>query len=465
MTPLLNPILLTKILTNYLSDMNRLWNIDFAQLRKFQNKSLRSVVKYAYNVPLYNKVFKNNKIHPRDIKGIDDINKLPLINKEDLRRNYPDNIVPKNFNRENGFLLSTSGSTGKPVFVFNDYFASIKSLIGFARELKSFGCYWHKTKAVLIMDILPGSVEHATFTQSALPFLKKFVSLDNIKFYHVGEQTDVLLKELNEFQPEFLGSDPNMLRKLAYLKLNGKADNVNPRVLSSGGAMLDQYARKYIENIFEVNLYDTYATTEGGPIGFECMESREYHINSDYVFLEYLDKDNEPVDYGKTGRLVVTRLFGGGTPIVRYTGIEDYVIPVERKDCCGITSDMIKYIEGRSIELIITPRGKMIAPLAITAIPAAVMDKYKTYKIKQFQIIQHKIDDVEILVVIDEKLRKIGPPVTELINELKNRFQEEIGDDVKLTMTEVKEIDKGVRSRSNIEQVVVSKINKDKFLH
>lgn len=464
MKQLLNPILLTKIGLNYLSDIDRLWNIDIDKLRKYQDKMLRRMVKYAYTVPLYNKVYKKHNIHPSAIRGVDDIRKLPLINKDELRRNYPENIVPKNFNRENGFLLSTSGSTGKPVFVYNDYFTSIKGLIGFARELRAFSCDWQKTKAVLIMDIAPGSIEHASFTQSATPFLSKFFSLSNIKFLHVGEQTDVLLKELNEFQPEFLGSDPNMLRKLAYLKLSGKADNVNPKVLSSGGAMLDQYTRKYIENIFDTNLYDTYGTTEGGPIGFECKESREYHINSDYVFLEYLDKENEPVSYGKPGRLVVTRLYGGGTPIVRYTGIEDYVIPIEAKECCGITSDMIKHIEGRTIELILTPSGKMIAPLAITAIPAAVMDKFKTYKIKQFQIVQHKIDDVEILVVIDKKLRNVGPPIKILLKELKNRFQKEIGNDVKLTITETKEIDKGARTRSNIEQVVVSKIKKDKFL-
>ena len=425
---------------------------------------LQRMVKYAYTVPLYNKIYKKHKIHPSDIRGIKDIKKLPFITKDELRRNYPNNIIPNNYNKNSGFLLSTSGSTGKPVFVYNDYFTAIKGLIGFSRELRAFGCNWQKTKSALIIDIAPGSIEHASFTQSATPFLSKFLSLDNIKILHVGESADVLLKELNDFQPEFLGSDPNMLRKLAYLKLNGKADNVNPTVLSSGGAMLDRYTRKYIENIFNVNLYDTYGTTEGGPIGFECKESRNYHINSDFVFLEYLDNADEPVSYGKTGRLVVTRLYGGGTPIVRYTGIEDYVIPIERTNCCGITSDMIKHIEGRTIELILTPSGKMIAPLAITAIPAAVMDKYKTYKIKQFQIIQNKIDDVEILVVIDEKLRKVGPSVATLLNELKNRFQDEIGNDVKITMTEVDEINKEIRTRSNIDQVVVSKINKEKFL-
>jgi phenylacetate-CoA ligase len=460
MNQFINPILLVNIAKSYLSDINRLWKLNYEQLQRYQDKKLRKMIRYAYSVPLYHEIYKENKIHPTDIKGIKDIKKLPLICKDELRRNYPDRIIPKNYNKENGFLISTSGSTGKPVFVFNDLFTAIKGLIGFARELKAFGGNWKKSRVALLIDLAPGSVEHASFTKSATPFLKKIMKIDNIKYIHVGEETEFILNELNKFQPEFIGSDPNMLRKLAYLKINGKADEINPSCLFSGGAMLDSYTKTYVKKIFGVNLYDTYGTTEGGPVGFECVESGNYHINSDFVFLEFLDKNDEPVPYGKPGKIVVTKLYGGGTPIIRYTGIEDYVIPIKHEECCGITSDMISHIEGRSIELIITPSGKMIAPLGITAIPAAVMDKFRTYKISQFQIIQHKIDEVEILVVIDEKLRNVGPSVEIILKELKDRFQKEIGEDVNLTIKEVKEIEKGKRTRSNIEKVVISKIKK-----
>ena len=462
MNQFLNPALLVKIAKSYLSDVDRLWRYNYEQLKNYQDKALRKMVRYAYTVPLYHNKYKKNGVHPADIKGLEDIKKIPLITKDDLRRNYPDNIIPKNYNKENGFLLSTSGSTGKPVFVYNDIFTSIKGLVGFTRALKSFGYDWKKSKVALIMDIAPGSVEHASFTQSITPFLKRFITLDNIKFLHVGENTETLLKELNEFQPEFLGSDPNFLKKLAYLKITGKANNINPSCLSSGGAMLDLYTKNYVKKAFGVDLYDTYGTTEGGPVGFECIENGNYHIHSDFVFLEYLDEKDDSVPFGKTGKLVVTKLYGKGTPIVRYTGIEDLVIPIESKKCCGITSDMIKHIEGRSIELIITPSGKMIAPLGITAIPAAIMDKFKTYKIQQFQIVQHKIDDVEILVVIDKKLRDIGPSVEIILNDLKDRFQEEMGNDVHLKITEVDKVEKDIGRGT--AKVVISKIKKEKFL-
>ena len=60
----------------------------------------------------------------------------------------------------------------------------------------------------MIIDLSPGSIEHATFKESMMPFLKKFISLNNIKYIHIGEKPEIIIKEINEFQPEFLGTDP-----------------------------------------------------------------------------------------------------------------------------------------------------------------------------------------------------------------------------------------------------------------
>ena len=103
---------------NYLSDINKLNNISPEQLKKYQDKSFKKIVKYAYTVPLYHNKYKKNGIHPNDINGIEDIKKLPIITKDDLRENFPNNIVSKNFKASKNFLISTSGSTGKPVFIY-----------------------------------------------------------------------------------------------------------------------------------------------------------------------------------------------------------------------------------------------------------------------------------------------------------------------------------------------------------
>jgi len=109
MNPFTNPIFLLRIAKSYLSDVDRIWHIDSKKLKQYQDKAFRRIVKYAYTVPLYHEKYKKAGIHPNDIKGIGDIEKLPFITKDDLRENYPDRIIPKGFDTEHNFLLSTSG--------------------------------------------------------------------------------------------------------------------------------------------------------------------------------------------------------------------------------------------------------------------------------------------------------------------------------------------------------------------
>lgn len=121
MNPFVNPIFLTHLLKSYIVDINRVWNLTPKQMKAYQDKSIRKVVKYAYNVPLYNKEYKEQGIHPSDIRGLNDLKKLPIITKNDLRENYPNGIIPENFDKENSFLLSTSGSSGKPLFFIMNF--------------------------------------------------------------------------------------------------------------------------------------------------------------------------------------------------------------------------------------------------------------------------------------------------------------------------------------------------------
>ena len=95
----------------------------------------------------------------------------------------------------------------------------------------------------------------------------------------IKEKTEILIKKINKFQPEFLGSDPIMLRKLANYKINGFGNDIKPKLIFSSGSMLDQYTKRYIEKAFESRVLDVYGSTEGGPMAFECLKENHYHLN------------------------------------------------------------------------------------------------------------------------------------------------------------------------------------------
>ena len=441
MNPFYNPAFIIKLTKSYLSDINRIWKLDQKELRKYQDKEFRKIFKYSLKVPLYKNKYKSKNIYSQNIKGLNDITKLPIITKEDLRKNFPDRIIPRNFDKKNSYLISSSGSTGKPLFIYCSFFSAIKRLEGFARILKAYGGNWKNSKALLLIDLTPGSVEHATYVGGGISFLKKIFSLDNIKYLPIKEKTEILIKKINKFQPEFLGSDPIMLRKLANYKINGFGNEIKPKLIFSSGSMLDQYTKRYIEKAFESRVLDVYGSTEGGPMAFECLKENHYHLNSDFIYFEFLDENNNSVSNNESGNVVITRLYGKDTPIIRYNGLEDIAIPIDDTCSCGIKSKMIKKIEGRITDLIMLPNGKTISPLTITGIPAKIMEEYNSLKIKQFQIIQNKKSEIEFLIVIDEKLRDIGITIEKLYKEISTRIKDQINHEIEVFIKEKNSLD------------------------
>lgn len=441
MNPFYNPAFIIKLTKSYLSDINRIWKLDQKELRKYQDKEFRKIFKYSLKVPLYKNKYKSKNIYSQNIKGLNDITKLPIITKEDLRKNFPDRIIPRNFDKKNSYLISSSGSTGKPLFIYCSFFSAIKRLEGFARILKAYGGNWKNSKVLLLIDLTPGSVEHATYVGGGISFLKKIFSLNNIKYLPIKEKTEILIKKINKFQPEFLGSDPIMLRKLANYKINGFGNDIKPKLIFSSGSMLDQYTKRYIEKAFESRVLDVYGSTEGGPMAFECLKENHYHLNSDFIYFEFLDEKNNSVSNNESGNVVITKLYGKDTPIIRYNGLEDIAIPIDDTCSCGIKSKTIKKIEGRITDLIMLPNGKTISPLTITGIPAKIMEEYNSLKIKQFQIIQNKKSEIEFLIVIDEKLRDIGITIEKLYKEISTRIKDQINHEIEVFIKEKNSLD------------------------
>ena len=446
-----------RLLKSYLIEINRVWRFDEQSLQRYQNKALKSVVKFAYQtVPLYHRKYKQAGVHPSDIQNTADIHKLPFITKDDLRVNSAEDIIPQGRNQSDFFHLSTSGSTGKPVFVYWDSFSAIKSLEGYVRILKAYGGKWSKSRIALVIDLEPGSIENTMFSSSLPSFLRKIIPMNNIRYVHIGEKPETIIQKLSDFSPEFLGSDPNMLRKIAVLKNQGLGKDLNPQCIFSGGSMLDDYTKNYVQQVFSTKMMNIYGATEAGPLAFQCFKDSSYHIHSDYVFMEFLDDNQTPVQLNTPGSLVVTKLYGSGTPIIRYTGIEDYITPTDTQTSCGITTQMISQIEGRKADMIKLPNDSLLSPLTLTGIPAKIMEKYNTYKIKQFQIIQHKKDYVECILVFDKQLKDKGVSIKTIMNETRQRLEKNLGKEITIVVTEKDTLFDN--TRSDYIKVVVSKV-------
>ncbi len=447
MNPFLNPVSGIPFLKHFVFDPKRLNKKNPQQIERYRDKAFRKLLRYAYSVPLYHKKYKETGIHLRDIRGIKDITKLPFITKKDLVNNFPDGIIPQNYNKNKVFVVSSSGSTGKPVSVYIDFSCFSEGVGANIRLLQTYNLHWRKSRIANIGNFSSGKADdvakRAFYKYIGFALASEtYITLN--AFHYIKD----IMKKLDKFKPDSILTYPVTYQNLAYLKNKGYGKNVNPKVLFVSGYILDNYTRSYVEDAFGCKMYDIYGvaeTSSEAPIAFECQQ-KIWHINHDFFHIESIDENMELVKPGKKGHIVVTRLFGKATPLIRYTGLDDWVTLTEDYECsCGLCTPLFKDgVEGRKDTSVILPDGRVF-PSASFAILSVFLSKFKTGKVLQFQIIQKKLDEIDILIVINEDLRDKEPSVNELFKKIKEIYQEKVGPTVAINVKEVKEI----KSRHN----------------
>ncbi|RLF51639.1 MAG: hypothetical protein DRN19_02450 [Thermoplasmata archaeon] len=455
MNPLMKPGVLLKVVKCYLFDVNRIWRYSEEKMNRYRDRAFLRVLKRAMTIPMYRDKYGN--VDLKQIRGLEDIERLPVVTKDDFREAFPDKLLPKDARKESYRVMSTSGSTGKPVSIFVEPVFMYYTLLYFTRALKEYGLSWRKSKIALIVDISPGSGEDLFFNRDAVPSVRRVFSLDNIRVYHVGDNPEKIMKDLNKFRPEMIGGYPDILKILAILKEKGMGENVNPKYIASSGAILDKYTRKYMEEVFNARVFETYGATECTPMAIECREGN-MHIQSDIVHMEFWNGKGERASPGELAEIIVTSLVPGGTPVIRYNGISDLLV-LSDKDCeCGMHSPLIDRIEGRKVDSIVLPDGTFIPPLAITGIPYQVLQECNSKIIEQFQIVQEDYDRIDILVVLrydnEEEKEKV-------FSRLKEEFSKNLKG-ASVNIKEVKEIKMNRREGlATPPPVVISKVKKD----
>ena len=439
MNPFLNPINGIPAIKNFIFDPGRLRTSTPKDIERYRDKAFKKIVKYAYTVPLYHDKYKKAGIHPSDIKGMQDVTKLPFITKKDITNNYPNNIIPTTCNTKNVKTIGTSGSSGKPITIYTDFYTLSKVSMCNLRTIMELGLNWRKTKYAHIGNFSanhPDSVAQDLFLKKT-SFLFSSSNLVNMNAYDPIEET---LKKLDRAQPDIIISYPATLHHLAFLKKKGYGRHIHPKILLTGGSVLDEYTKQYVEDAFECKVYNIYSSTESGAeISFECVEGT-WHINYDFFHVEAIDENMDVVSPDERGLIVLTRLFGRGTPIIRYTGMKDWISISQTYNCnCGLYGPILKDgVEGRASATIVLPDGRVLP--SFQSYISILLNNLKAYKIKQFQIIQKKINEIVILLVIDEDLRDSGPSVDFIFDKIKETYQREAGPNVKINVKEIKEI-------------------------
>lgn len=435
-----NPMFILRVLNSYLFDINRLRKLDEDQLNKYRNKKFRGIIQHAYTVPMYHQLYKKAGIHPNDIKTISDIQKLPIVSKEIIKSCKPADLISTSSNQKNLIKVSTSGTTGKSLSIYVNMYEIILGLFGYLRTIQEYGLSWRKNRLSIIGDFAPHTAETGYVQRGILP-KTWFKSIYNqIQWLDTNDSPEQVLEALNDFQPDFIGGYTGMLGHLAVLKKQGKGKQISPAYIASTGALLDSQLKSFIEEAFGSTVFEVYGATETGPIAFQCKQQRIYHIMSDLLHLEFIDKQGKTVSSKQAGNLLVTKLYGGGTPIIRYNAINDIVAPLHEKHECGLSGDLIYKIYGRESIRLYRKDGKIILASSLTEIFSRLLYELQTSKVRDMKIVQKDLDAIQIGIVIDEKLKQKPPTIQEITDVFIDGFKKKFGNHITVDVNEIKTV-------------------------
>lgn len=331
------------------------------EIRQLQSERLVKQVKHVYdNVPYYRGKMDEMGIKPEDIKGIEDLHKLPFITKDDLRDQYPYGLVAVPLS-DCVRIQSTSGTTGRRVVAF------------YTQEDLDV---WEDCCARAIMaaggtkdDVCHVSYGYGLFTGG--PGL-------NGGSHRVGCLTLPMSSGNTERQIQFmtdLGSTilcctPSYAAYLGEaINERGLKDQIKLKAGIFGAEAWTEEMRQEIQKSLGIKAYDIYGLTEiSGPgVSFECEEQKGMHINEDHFIAEIIDPETgEVLPEGEKGELVFTCITKKAFPLMRYR-TRDICVLTREKCSCGRTHVRMRKPMGRSDDMLIV-KGVNVFPSQIETV-------------------------------------------------------------------------------------------------
>ena len=385
-------------------------------LKNIQERKLRALVHTAYEYsPFYRRKFKEMGINPWDIRGLEDLPKLPFTKKQDLRDNYPFGMFAVPISQIVRFHAS-SGTTGKPTVVGyteNDIRVWVECM---CRSLTACG--------VNSDDVMQISYGYGLFT-GGLGFHYAAEKIGATVVPTSAGNTQRQIELMKDLRTTVIACTPSYMLYIAEYASKMGVDIQNDTKLRMGifGAEpWSEETRKRIEDKTGIEAYDVYGTSElSGPLFTECTEKHGLHIWADHFLIEVIDPETgEQVGEGEKGELVVTTLSKEALPLIRWrTG--DITIMEEEKCACGRTHPRILRILGRSDDMIIV-RGVNVFPSQIEHVLMQIPEVGEHYMI----ILDRTDSGLDVMTVQVELSEKASTDKVADILNLERKIAEQL---------------------------------------
>lgn len=404
------------------------------EMQSLQGARLVKLVDRVYhNVEYYRKKMQAIGLEPGDIRGLEDLTKLPFTTKDDLRDTYPFGMfaVP---NSQIVRIHASSGTTGKATVVgytrrdidmWSECVARCISMAGLGRE-----------------DIIQVAYGYGLFTGG----LGGHYGAEKMGATVVPMSTGNTKKLINmmvDFGVTGILCTPSYLMHIAETILEmGVRDKIKLKASLNGAEPWTEKMRDKMEEMLGIHAHDIYGLSEimGPGVATDCRFHRGLHVHEDYFLPEVVDRETfQPVADGVTGELVISTLSKEGIPLIRYRTKD--LTSMDHTPCeCGRTTARIARFTGRSDDMLII-RGVNVFP---SQIEAALLEMGGTTP--HYLMIVDRVNNLDTLEVQVEE-RFFSDEIRELENltrKIEHVIQQAIGLAVKVKLVEPKALERSM---------------------
>lgn len=422
-------------------ETHRIWNTEAEcmsreelkalQLRRLQNQ----VQRLYYKVPFYRERLDRAQIHPDSIQSLDDLRRIPLTTKVDLRDHYPYDMLAEPVS-ECARLHCSTGTTGQPTVVAYT-----------RRDLEN----WSELVARLIMgagvrsnDLVQIAFGYGLFT-GGFGLHYGMEKLGTCVIPVSGGNTDRQIQLIRDLKPTVLVCTPSYSLHIAECLQAAGADpeEIALRVGLFGGEPWTENMRGEIEKRLGLSATDNYGLSEiiGPGVSGECMEKKGMHLQEDHFLVEHLDPDTlETVAPGELGELVITPLTREAFSVLRYR-TRDLCRLVEEPCPCGRTFRRMEKVVGRTDDMLII-RGVNLFP---TQVEQALLDMFHVEP--HYQLVVERKGNLDVLEIKVEMTPDLFSDEMRIIRdtekEMEKNLRATLGLSFKLTLVEPHTLDRG----------------------
>jgi phenylacetate-CoA ligase len=437
--------LLARVLLDLLS-LSRNYRISPAELRKLQDRKVRAIVKYSYeHVRFYHSSFRKMGIMPDDVRGVDDLYRLPKLTRAEITANYPEGIAAKGAGV--GITHRTSGTTGKSLSIqWGRGFCDIHAALQIRRSSVQRVNPRDRVALVYTGSGIPQERDSSEESAGGWIVWRVLFGSFNLRYLAVSRRNYFLGKaniratarSLMDFKPDVLYTRPSYARRLGRM-MQDEGTPLNVGKVMCNGEFVSEGTKRDLREILGAEVYVHYGAAEMGSMAFECPEHTGMHTNADTIICE-VNKEGGPASPGEAGSVVLTNLHNEAMPLVRYE-IGDVAVPEEEERCaCGSYFPKLRAVYGRRSEGLVTSRGDRIPQGTVCEFLESTMG------LRDYQVIQKGIDRIVVRV-------REGQSQQELGDRLRSYLSRELESDVSVELETWRDDDMPAKYRPVMSEI------------